>query len=121
MRYARKADSTQVDIVAGLRKAGVRVEIIEEPCDLLCRFWCKNHQFFCWQTLECKPVTGKLRPKARRRTDQPEQTQFLTDTQTPVVTSAEEALLTLSLHGRWEPNVCGSPGSSSVATRWTGS
>ena len=98
-RYARKQDGSQGDIVAGLRQAGVKVWIIGEPCDLLCRFWCKQHQFFCWQTLECKPLVGKLAPKARRRTDQPEQTTFLTETDTPVVTSAEEALLILSLHG----------------------
>lgn len=98
-RYARKHDGTAGDIVAGLRQAGVKVWLIEEPCDLLCRFWCKRHDCFCWQPLECKPLVGKLQPKARRRTDQPEQTQFLADTQTPVVTSAEEALLILSLHG----------------------
>ena len=104
--YARKQDGTQGDIVAGLRQAGVKVWIIAEPCDLLCRFWCKNHRFHCWQTLEVKPLIGKLAPKARRRTDQPEQDQFLADTQTPVVTSVEEALLTLSLHGHTDSSIC---------------
>lgn len=97
--YARKHDGTQGDIVAGLRQAGLKVFIIEEPCDLLVRFWCKRHQNHCWQTIECKPLVGKLAPKARRRTDQPDQNAFLAETETPVVTSAEEALLVLSLHG----------------------
>ena len=97
-RFARKVDSTQAEIVAGLEKAGVSVWIISEPCDLLCYFWCKKHNKHCWQTLECKPLTGKKAPKARIRTDQPEQTAFLERTRTPVVTNSIEALLALSVH-----------------------
>jgi hypothetical protein len=97
-RYALKVDSTQATIKAGLEQAGIRVWIISEPCDLLCYFWCKKHGRSCWQPLECKPLTGKKSPKARIRTDQPEQNMFLADTQTPVVTSAMEALLALSTH-----------------------
>jgi len=92
---ARKTDATQTYIVDGLREAHIKVWVIQEPCDLLCRFWCNRHQFFCWQTLECKPLIGK-KPKARIRTDQPEQNQFLADTQTPVVTSVSEALAALN-------------------------
>jgi hypothetical protein len=98
VKYARKVDSTQPLIVTGLEQAGVKVYVIEEPCDLLCYFWCKKHDRHCWQTLECKPLIGVRHPKARRRTDQPEQNQFLEDTKTPVVTSATEALLALSVH-----------------------
>jgi hypothetical protein len=94
----RKTDSTQAEIKSGLEKAGVRVWIIEEPCDLLTYFFCRKHDKFCWQTLEAKPLTGKKAPKARIRSDQPEQNQFLADTHTPVVTNAIEALLALSIH-----------------------
>jgi len=97
-RYAKKVDSTQAAIKAELERAGVEVHVIGDPCDLLCWFWCKKHGKHCWQTLECKPVTGKRQPKARIRTDQPEQNEFLARTKTPVVTSGTEALLALSIH-----------------------
>lgn len=97
-RYARKVDSTQATIKQGLEEGGVQVWIISEPCDLLCYFWCPKHTRYCWQTLECKPLIGKKVPKARIRTDQPEQNEFLERTKTPVVTSVTEALLALSVH-----------------------
>lgn len=37
MRRSR-VDETQSEIVAALRKVGVRVWFIGQPCDLLCRF-----------------------------------------------------------------------------------
>lgn len=95
-RYAKKVDSTQAAVVQGLRDALIRVEIIGEPCDLLCRFWCGLHRAYCWQTLECKPLTGKRKPRARIRADQAEQSQFLAETDTPVVTSFEQALVELN-------------------------
>jgi hypothetical protein len=98
-RRIRKADANQSTLVEDLEKAGVKVWTIGEPCDLLCRFWCKQHDFYCWQPIEIKVLQGKLRPKARRRTDQPEQNRFLQETDTPVVTSSLEALLILSTHG----------------------
>lgn len=36
MRALRK-DENQAEIVAALRAAGVRVRVMHEPCDLLCR------------------------------------------------------------------------------------
>lgn len=95
MRYARKVDSTQTDIVDGLRAAGIKVWIIEEPCDLLCRYWSNERRGFVWQPLECKPLVGKRNPKARRRTDQPEQTRFLGENDVPVVASVHAALCAL--------------------------
>jgi hypothetical protein len=91
-RYARKVDSTQAEIVSGLRAAGVHVEIIEEPCDLLCHYWSRQAGRFLWQPIECKPLTGKRSLKARIRKDQAAQTDFLTMYRVPVVTSAAEAL-----------------------------
>lgn len=96
MRYARKTDSTQAEIVRGLQKAGVRVWIMEEPCDLLCRFWSNHLRRFIWQPLECKPLIGKRAPRARIRTDQPAQNVFLAENGVPVVTSAVEALTVLA-------------------------
>lgn len=92
MRYARKTDSTQREIVRGLEKAGIRVWVIEEPCDLLVRFWSSSARRFLWQPLECKPLTGKRAPKARIRTDQPKQNEFLQANDVPVVTNIAEAL-----------------------------
>lgn len=90
-RRAAKVDGTQAAIVRGLEAAHVKCWSIRQPCDLLCQFWCARHGIYCWQTLECKPLTGKRNPKARIRTDQPEQNEFLIDTNTPVVTSFDEA------------------------------
>ena len=98
MRYARKTDSTQPQIVSGLRAIGVKVWIIHEPCDLLCYLWSNDLKRFIWRTLEVKPLVGK-KPKARIRSDQPEQQEFLRETQTPVVTSFEEARRALGLCG----------------------
>ncbi len=97
MRYARKVDSTQADIVRDLRAGGIKVWVIEEPCDLLCRYWSNTQRRFLWQPLECKPLTGKRNPKARIRKDQPEQTAFLKENDVPVVTSFDEALRALGL------------------------
>ncbi len=97
-RYARKTDSTQAEIVRGLEKAGVKVWIIEEPCDLLCRYWSSVQRRFTWQPLECKPLIGKRHPKARIRKDQPRQTAFLDENDVPVVWSAAGALAWLSAH-----------------------
>jgi hypothetical protein len=78
MPYARKTDSTQSEIVKGLRKCGYRVEIIGKPVDLLVLVG-KNY----WRLLEVKN---------RKRNDQPKQRAFCRETDTPVVGSVEEAL-----------------------------
>lgn len=95
---ARKVDATQAEVVSGLRKAGVKVWVIEEPCDLLCRYWSNVQRRFVWQPLECKPLTGKKAPKARIRKDQPSQTTFLEDNEVPVVWAALGALAWLQAH-----------------------
>lgn len=102
-RYALRADTTQPEIVAELEEAGIQVWVIGLPCDLLVRFYCKNHNYHCWQTIECKTPYGKKAPKSKVDKRQVDQIQFLADTLTPVVTNATEALLILSLHGRPKP------------------
>ena len=90
-RYAAKIDSTQRDIVRGLRGVRVAVWIIKAPCDLLLRFWCERHKDYCWQTLEVKTPYGKKAPKAYIDARQTKQTQFLLETHTPIATSFEDA------------------------------
>jgi hypothetical protein len=98
MRYARKTDSTQADIVKGLREHYVRVWVIGEPCDLLCHYWDNRTRSWRWQPLECKPLTGKRAPKARIRRDQAAQTAFLVENEVPVVTSLDRALQALGIN-----------------------
>lgn len=83
-RYAARTDTTQSRIVATLRAAGVRVEIIKRPVDLLTYFRGR------WLPVEVKSPTkaGKYRP----RRDQEAQQAFIAETGVPVVTSPEEAL-----------------------------
>ena len=97
MRRAAKVDSTQADIVDGLRRAGVRVEIIGQPVDLLCRYWSNRHRDFIWMPLEVKTPYGKRAPKARADKRQETQRRFLAETGVPVVTSFTEALKALGL------------------------
>jgi hypothetical protein len=65
------------------------VEIIERPVDLAIRTQDK-HGFKYWVLMEVKTPTksGKL----PNRTDQALQAQFLSETNTPVVTNLEQAL-----------------------------
>ena len=78
-RYAKKVDATQSVIVAALRAIGVKVWIISEPCDLL-TFYRKR-----WLPIECKP-------EKRKRNDQVKQTEFLTETGTPICRTPEAAI-----------------------------
>lgn len=92
MRYARKVDTTQAEIVEALRKAGWMVWIIEEPCDLLC------YRNGVWKTVECKtPANKRGDPRLDKR--QKAQNVFCTVTGTPRVTSAEAALRALGEAG----------------------
>jgi hypothetical protein len=84
--YARKVDSTQAEIVSGLRAAGYRVELIGEPVDLAVMVWSNNPRRWLWQFLEVKRKSGL------RRKDQPSQNKFLDETNTPIVATLEEAL-----------------------------
>ena len=79
-KYAKRIDQAQPAIVKALRKAGVRVWIISEPCDLLTQFRGR------WQPLEVKNLD------ARPRSDQVEQQQFLAETGVPMVRTPEQAL-----------------------------
>jgi hypothetical protein len=91
VKYARRVDTTQTEIVDALRKAGWLVWMIEEPCDLLCY----HVERGIWRTLECKTANrkdGTYRP----RKDQAQQNIFCCITRTPRVTSAEAALEALA-------------------------
>jgi hypothetical protein len=77
-----RPDGTQAEIVEGLRKAGIIVYVIGQPCDLLTYYPPLRR----WRTLECKPV------KKRNRNDQEEQSVFLAITGTPIVRTAQEAV-----------------------------
>ncbi len=101
-RYARKADSSQAEIVAALRKAGVVVEIIGRPVDLLTYYRGR------WLPLECKPAPeiGKRgKPLAvRARTDQERQDAFIAATGVKRVRTALEALAAVTLKSGCEHN-----------------
>lgn len=89
MSYARRMtrpDSTQNEIVSALRKAGITVWVIGQPCDLL-TYWPVMKR---WRPIECKPL------KERVRYDQDEQKEFLTTFAVPVVRTAEEAIAAIT-------------------------
>jgi hypothetical protein len=86
-RYAKKVDATQKAIVEALRAIGVKVWIISEPCDLLTLY--RNR----WLPIECKPVK-------RKRNDQEKQTEFLTDTGTPVCRTPMAAIAAVMEHAK---------------------
>jgi hypothetical protein len=89
MRYARKVDTTQGEIVNALRAVGWQVWIIEEPCDLLC------YRAGVWRTLECKTPRNKAGdPRLDKR--QKAQNEFCEATNTPRVTSPAQAIAALS-------------------------
>lgn len=88
LRYAKRADTTQSEIVKTLRGAGWHVWHISTPCDLL--LWKEGRGF---KAMEVKTPHGKRNPKARVDKRQVEQRQFISVTGAPVVTSPLEALL----------------------------
>jgi hypothetical protein len=83
-RYARKVDASQGQIVAALRKAGISVWIIGEPCDLLTY----NPRTQLWKPLEVKPTDLH---NAHRK-DQGRQREFMATYAVPIVKTAQEAL-----------------------------
>jgi hypothetical protein len=83
-RWATRKDAAQKDIIAALEAVNCEVWVIEKPVDLLTLFRGR------WMPLECK--TPQANGKARKRNDQPEQTQTLERTCIPVVTTPIEAL-----------------------------
>ncbi len=76
-RYGKRKDGTQEGIVKALRKAGVKVWILDTPCDLL-TYWAG-----LWMPLEVKSEKGKL-------TD--EQAKMVREQGLQVVTTEVEAL-----------------------------
>jgi hypothetical protein len=82
VRRKTRPDATQAAIVEGLRKAGIIVYVIGQPCDLLTYYPPMKR----WRTLECKPLIK------RNRNDQEEQVTFLAVTGTKIVRTAEEAI-----------------------------
>lgn len=85
-RYAKRVDSTQADIVAALKKAGIGVWVISQPVDILTLYAGK------WLPLEIKSDTSS----ARTRKDQERQKQFLAITGVPVVKNAQEAITAIT-------------------------
>lgn len=91
MSYSRRMtrpDSNQEEIVDMLRKAGVIVEIIGQPVDLLTFYQGR------WLPLEVKPPV-KTHSKPQKR-----QTDFIAATGCPVVKTALEALVAVTLKGK---------------------
>lgn len=90
-RYANRIDLVQPEIVSALERAGFVVWVIGKPVDLACRrpSWPPG----MFQLIECKTPYGKRDPKARVDARQSAQIEFIEETRTPVVTSAEEALM----------------------------
>lgn len=83
-RWSTKKDTVQRDIIQALESVNCEVWVIERPCDLLTNFRGR------WLPLECK--TPQRNGKARKRTDQAEQTALIERTGIPVVTTPLEAL-----------------------------
>lgn len=79
-KYAKRIDSSQPEIVASLRNAGVDVFIIGQPVDLL------THYKGRWLPLEAKAVGSRLRK------DQAAQQAVMRSCGIPRVTTPEEAL-----------------------------
>ena len=78
-RYAARVDGPQAEIVAALRKMGVKVWVIKQPVDLLTR-WAG-----LWLPLEIK------RDK-KAKFSSTKQEKFCKDHDVPVVTNAAEAI-----------------------------
>lgn len=87
MRYAKRRDQSEPAIVDALEQAGLIV-YRDLPCDLLVRK--RQDPPGILRTLECK--TPQKNGKARKRSDQEAQDQFLADTGTPRVTTPIQAL-----------------------------
>jgi hypothetical protein len=87
MSYGRKMtrpDATQGAVVEGLRKAGISVWILGEPCDLLTYYPPLKR----WRPIEVKPEDTHN----RNRRDQETQKEFLATYAVPIVRTAQEAL-----------------------------
>ena len=82
-----RSDGTRKDIVDALRKCGYCVWDIGWPCDLLI-YRPRDKRLF---TIECKSPRNKAgAPKLDKR--QVEQREFVLLTETPYITSAQQAL-----------------------------
>jgi hypothetical protein len=96
MRYARKVDSSQAEIVKALRSAGVHVDIIGRPVDLLTYYRGR------WLPIEIKPAAeAGIRVKTRtvrKRKDQEEQQEFCRTFGVPIVRTGYEALQAVLAH-----------------------
>jgi len=84
-RFAKKRDRSEPAIIQALEQVGAEVWALDKPVDLLVRF---RKQ---WHLLEVKTPYGKQQ-KARKDSRQEEQIEFLTRTDTPIVTTPMEAL-----------------------------
>ena len=87
IRRIHRSDTTRKFIVETLRKFGYFVWDIGRPCDLLI-YRPRDKR---WFTMECKsPRNKKGEPKLDKR--QVEQGDFCSLTETPYITSAQQAL-----------------------------
>jgi hypothetical protein len=82
-RFAKRKDSSQEAIVKALRKAGVRVWILDTPADLLCRY------MSLWSVLEVKANSKSALTPAQKK--------FIAENDVPIVTNPEEALRALGV------------------------
>lgn len=87
-RYARKTDTVQPGIVDELREAGVQVEVVGKPVDLLCRL--ATYPANYWRLVEVKTPSKSGKPKLDKR--QIEQTKFCLDNNVPRLTTTEQIL-----------------------------
>ena len=86
-RYARKVDAAQPKIVETLREAGVVVEIIGEPVDLL-----------TWYRGKFLPLEVKTPGEPKHSSERCQrQDKFIADTGCPVVETPLQALAVVTL------------------------
>lgn len=117
-RWAAKTDTSQQQIIDGLRTYGVHVWSIGKPVDLLC--WHSRWGPGNFKLLEVKTPQGKRKPKPRIDKRQQAQNEFLALTGTPIVTDLFTALAALGLIPGTSPScACIHPGATtgSVAVR----
>src|SRR5271163_1885253 len=88
-RRMTRPDASQAEVVRTLRKAGITVWIIGEPCDLLTY----NPSTKLWKPLEVKP----LDLKNKNRKDQEDQREFIKTYAVPIVRTGLEAIAALTL------------------------
>jgi hypothetical protein len=89
-RYAMRVDKSQQAIVDGLRAAGVHVDIIGRPVDLLTYYRGR------WLPMECKTIkAGRI--TVQKEAKMQKQATFCVTHNVPIVTNLQEALFAVGL------------------------